>query len=68
MREGKLVRSNTPGLYAIGDAQSGAELTNGQKCEVFLGGRWIQGIEQSNFKDSNGNVCGLCVGMKVRIS
>lgn len=48
MKEGKLVHSSNSGRYAMNDPETGSEVTNGQVCEVFLGGTWIPGsIEHS---------------------
>jgi Domain of unknown function (DUF5348) len=46
--EGKLVHSSNTGRYALDDPQAGREIINGQTCEIFLNGGWIQGsVEHS---------------------
>ncbi len=43
MREGILVQSSNRGRYAIGDPDTGPDLTTGNTLEVLIGGRWIPG-------------------------
>jgi Domain of unknown function (DUF5348) len=78
MKEGFLVASSNSGRYAMGDPE------HGQALEICLGGVWIAGsIEHAGrlyaiegmkpqrgycFIASDGEVCGLCAGMKVRVS
>ena len=84
MKEGFLVASSNSGRYAMDDPEHGQDLTGGQALEICLGGVWIAGsIEHAGrlyaiegmkpqrgyyFIASDGEVCGLCVGMKVRVS
>ena len=84
MKEGILVASSNSGRYAIDDPEHGQDLTDDQVLEIFLGGVWISGsIKHAGrlytvegmklqrgyyFIASGGEVCGLCVGMKARVS
>ena len=83
MIEGVLVASTTPGRYAIGNAETGADVTAGQPCEILLGGQWLRGSVEYDtgryavegpratrgyfFIAQMGGVCGLCVGMQLRL-
>jgi hypothetical protein len=85
MTEGTLVVSTNRGRYAVGDAETGADLTSGDRIAVWLGGQWVDGSVESGARLSTevvppghptrgyyfisdvGGVCGLCVGMKVRM-
>lgn len=78
MTEGQLVASSTRGRYAIG-SEDGPDLTSGMPCEIEIGGQWVKGsVEHATniyvhalrgyyFVSSNGDICGLCVGMIVRV-
>ena len=43
MKEGKLVHSTNSRRYAIDDPETGAEVVQGQVCQIFLGGNWVKG-------------------------
>ena len=83
--EALLYPSSNPGSYQLGpDEFNTPDLHTGQRCEIFLAGRWIAGhvrhggnkysIEVPRgvwrgyyFQSEDGSVCGLGVGMKIRI-
>jgi hypothetical protein len=83
--EGKLQASPNRGRYKI-DSIS-LDLTSGDPCEIWLGGRWVSGAIEHRarayhiadsphiglfrgyyFVAEDGGVCGLCVGMRVRVT
>jgi hypothetical protein len=81
-QEGLLQASSNRGRYELDS--SGGDLTSGDRCDLWLGGRWIAGnIEHTGrlyadastgralggyyFVANDGGVCGLCVGMRVRV-
>jgi hypothetical protein len=81
-QEGRLQASSNRGRYALDSI--GGDLTSGDRCEIWLEGRWIAGrIEHAGrlytdessghplrgyyFVADNSGMCGLCVGMRVRV-
>jgi Domain of unknown function (DUF5348) len=78
-----LVPSTNRGRYALEDPVEGRDITGGDALAIQLDGRWIEGrveharlyaiartgqVEQGYyFIARNGGICGLCVGMKVRL-
>ncbi|HET8847092.1 MAG TPA: hypothetical protein VFN35_36860 [Ktedonobacteraceae bacterium] len=48
MTKGRLVPSTIPGRYAIGNVESGPDLSSGMVIEVNIAGRWVCGcVEHS---------------------
>jgi hypothetical protein len=81
-QEGRLQASSNRGRYEL--EGTGGDLTSGDRCEIWLGGRWIAGsiehvgklyADESSgnalrgyyFVVDDGGMCGLCVGMRVRV-
>lgn len=55
MIEGRLVPSTNSGRYAIGDADSGPDLSSGVVIDVRIGGCWVRGrVEHSMDYDGPG--------------
>lgn len=54
---GAVLPSVNPGHYAI-RAIDGPELVSGQKVEVLLGSRWIQGVVRYSSADTDGRIVG----------
>ena len=63
-----LVISSVRGRYALDNPLHGQDITTGQALAILLGGHAAQPISSGYyFLASDGNVCGLCAGMHVRM-
>ncbi len=78
-----VVASTNRGRYAL-DTPDGQDLTSSQPVSISLGGYWIEGrVEHTGrlyrtdagsvcggyfFISTTGTICGLCAGMRIRIS
>lgn len=81
MIRGFLRFSSNTGRYCVGE--NGPELLSGDRCAIRIGGGWVRGTVKHSasrytsegqrgsagyiFLSDDGEVCGLCYGMQVRV-